>query len=210
MSYSAYGGYAFRNGASRLDRSDAVITDRAQTVPGLWPGFAFMAQGVPQEEVRDAIWKKPHGHVVLGDGPLHVGLYKQADVRVWFDGQQIDLLEHGVDLPEAVIRTQWSDGKPCKAHIDTLDWADRRDFEPLQFAFPDGSRLDVVWTVQDNYYVYARLEQPDGNVWTGWSGYGVGAGHETSDWGYSTEERNRTLLRIWPDAINEPAAASAP
>ncbi|MCY4500317.1 MAG: hypothetical protein OXE57_01975 [Alphaproteobacteria bacterium] len=205
MAYSSYGGYAFRNGESRLDRSDAVITDRAQTVPGIWPGFAFAAQGVSREEAQKTVWENPHGHVVLGDGPLHVGLYKQSDVWAWLDGRQIDLLGHGVDLPEEVVRTEDWNGELCEPVLETYDWAERRDFEPLRFAFPDGSRLDVVWTVQDNHYVYARLEQPDGVTWTGWSGYGVGAGHETTDWGYSTEERNRTLMRIWPDAIREPA-----
>ena len=67
MAYGSYGGYAFRNGESRLDRSDAVITDRAQTVPGIWPGFAFAAQGVSREEAQKTVWENPHGHVVLGD-----------------------------------------------------------------------------------------------------------------------------------------------
>ncbi len=212
MAYSSYGGYAFRNGERCVERSDAVITDRAETVPGMWPGFAFAAQGLSPEEAHKEIWKQknPHGHVVLGDGPLHVGLYKQSDVWAWFDGKQLDLLKHGIDLPEEIIRTEWWSGAPCEPHIDPTDWAERGGFEPVRFDFPDGSRLDVVWTVQDNHYVYARLEHPDGTVWAGWSGYGVGAGLEDCGWGFSTEERNQGLVRIWPDAIKEPVPEPGP
>lgn len=206
MAYSSYGGYAFRNGVRYVERSDAVISDRAVSVPGAWPGLAFAAEGMSREEVEKEIWENPHGHVVLGDGPLHVGLYKQSDVWVWLDGRKLDLLEHGIDLPKEVVRTEDWNGEPCEPVLDTLEWADRRSLDSLRFDFPDGSRLDVVWTRQDNYYVYARLEDLNGIVWTGWSGYGVGAGLEDVDWGHSTEERNRTLVRIWPDAIKEPAA----
>ena len=113
MAYSSYGGYVFRNGESRLDRCDAVMRDGVEkTVPGLWPGFAFAAQGMPFEEIRDAIWENPRGHVLLGDGPLLVGLYKQSDVWVWIDRRQIDLVKHGVDLPEEAFMTEKWDGTP--------------------------------------------------------------------------------------------------
>ena len=141
-----------------------------------------------------------------GDSQKKSSPIKQDDVWVWLNGRKLDLLEHGIDLPEEVVRTEDRSGEPCEPVLDILDWADRRDLEPLRFDFPEGSRLDVVWTRQDNYYVYARLEDLNGIVWTGWSGYGVGAGLEDVDWGHSTEDRNRTLVRIWPDAIREQLA----
>ena len=46
MAYSDYGGYAYKNGKRVVERSDAVITDAAQSIPGMYPGFAFVAQGM--------------------------------------------------------------------------------------------------------------------------------------------------------------------
>ena len=54
---------------------------------------------------------------------------------------------------------------------------------------------------EDNYYVYARLTQPDGNVWHGWSGYGVGAGLEDAGYGFSTADRESKLRDLWPESI---------
>ncbi len=202
MAYSDYGGYAFRNGRRIVDRSDAVLTDRAFTVPGTYPGFAFAAQGIGAEEGYKLRNESPNGHVVLGDGRLHVGLYKSYAVTAWLDGREIDLLSHGVDLPEALIARENSEGKPIAPALNPVDWAEGNvDREVAAFAFPDGSRLEVLWVEEDNLYIYARLAQPDGTVWAGWSGYGVGAGLEDCGYGYSTEERNRRLVKLWPEAI---------
>jgi len=59
--------------------------------------------------------------------------------------------------------------------------------EPYSFEI-DGHLLEIYWTEEDNHYVYARLVQPDGTEWHGFSGYGVGAGLEEA--GYGTEPRN--------------------
>ncbi len=50
----------------------------------------------------------------------------------------------------------------------------------------------------DNRYQYVRVTQPDGVVWTGFSGYGVGAGHELESYGYSTEKCVARLRELWP------------
>ncbi len=156
----------------------------------MWPGFAFAAQDVPREEVNKEIRENPHGHVVLGDGPLHVGLYKQDDVWVRLNGQKLDLLEHGIDLPEEVVRTEDRNGEPCEPVLDILDRADRGGLEPLRFDFPDGSRLDVVWTRQDNYYVYARLE--DLNALSGPAGRATGSARGSRMSSGATRRRSAT------------------
>jgi hypothetical protein len=71
------------------------------------------------------------------------------------------------------------------------------DTQPTVFAI-DGHELAVHWREEDNYYVYARLQQPDGVVWHGFSGYGVGAGLEECGYGYSTPARAQVLRRLWP------------
>jgi hypothetical protein len=80
-------------------------------------------------------------------------------------------------------------------YLDAPD-AFTNDDEPTCFEI-DGHKLEVFWRQDDNYYVYARLTQPDGTVWHGWSGYGVGAGLEDCDYGYSTEDRECSLWSLF-------------
>ena len=75
----------------------------------------------------------------------------------------------------------------------------------------DGCKVELIYTQEDNYYVYARLTQPDGNVWHGLSGYGVGAGLEDAGYGYSTSEREIMLWELFGhrEAPNAPNSADA-
>jgi hypothetical protein len=173
MAYSDYGGYAYRNGVRVEDRSDCTITPEGDTfgTPGMWPGFATL--GLPKEE-REKRLDWPSGHAVLGDGPVYAVLYKAAWLRVFRGPEE---LETGYD---------------SEYHREF-----KRPFEVTV----DGVKLIAHWTEEDNHYLYVRLEQPDGAIWHGWSGYGVGAGLEHADYGYSTEARNEKLLELWPDAI---------
>lgn len=177
MAYSDYGGYAFRNGMRVVERSDATITPEGDTygTPGSWPGFALIAAGVPHAEVV-ARFEWPSGHAVLGDGPVYLVLYKQ-----WAT------LYHG----------------PVKQEVSLDREEDELEDEERHTVELNGCTIEVVYTYEDNYYVYARIVQPDGNVWHGWSGYGVGAGLEDAGYGFSTENRNDTLRRLWPESIAE-------
>jgi hypothetical protein len=171
MAYSDYGGYAYRNGERVESRSDCTITPEGDTfgTPGSWPGFGMMAAGVPRDEIKKRIeW--PSGHAVLGDGPVYLVLYKTWGTLYRGPEDQNLPIDRGDDYYAAEIR---------------------------RTAELDGCRVDVIYTHEDNYYVYARLTQPDGNVWHGWSGYGVGAGLEDCDYGYSTSEREETLWSLF-------------
>lgn len=206
MAYSDYGGYAFLNGVRVEERSDFTISPDGAGfgTPGSWPGFAMIAAGASEAEVKERIqW--PHHHVVLGDGPIFVGLHKQSSTLIYRLGEnlcEVDLL-----VPESrdLVDT-WKD-EDGKVHrwvdSDKAITADR----PAIFEV-DGHRIEVRYTHQDNYYQYAKLTQPDGKVWYGWSGYGVGAGLEDCGYGYSTEERNETLASLWPEAFR--ATSEAP
>ena len=68
----------------------------------------------------------------------------------------------------------------------------------IHFQLPDGYNLELRYVYDDNYYTYARLEMPNGDIWNGWSGYGVGAGLEDAGYGYSTERCEQRLYSIWP------------
>jgi hypothetical protein len=175
MAYSDYGGYAYRNGARVVERSDATITPEGDTfgTPGVYPGFGMIAEGVDHDDVMKRIqW--PSGHALIGDGPLYLVLRK-THVSAYRGHERLDL-----DLDREY---------------------DDESVELRKSAEIDGVKIEVVYTIEDNYYVYARLTQPDGTLWHGWSGYGVGAGLEDADYGYSTPDREDRLLKLFPEAI---------
>lgn len=180
MAYSDYGGRVFRNGERREDRCDAVLSPEGiKSTPGQWPG-----------------WTLPEGrdlggyHVILGDGPIFVTLYKQSSITVFRLAEKVELEAIGSNVP--ADRFEEYDGKQyLNAPFGFVN-----DTEPTVFEI-DGHRLEVRWTNEDNYYCYVRLTQPDGTVWTGWSGYGVGAGLEDGDHGYDSDERDAMLVEIF-------------
>lgn len=192
MAYSDYGGYAYRNGKRIEDRSDFTITPEGGFgTPGIYPGFVVAAQGGNTEE-----WMtRPHHHVVLGDGPLFVGLHKQTSLLLYriVDGEivKVDLLSVKHNVPEGQICEY--EGERYISFPELEDSPERR----LEFE-SDGWKIEWVNTDEDNYYQYVRLTQPDGVVWTGFSGYGVGAGLETCGYGFSTSRRIIRLREIFP------------
>ena len=191
MAYSDYGGYAYRNGVRIEERSDATITPEGDTfgTPGIWPGFGMMMDGVSHEEVQKRIeW--PHGHAVIGDGPIYGVLYKQGYFQIFRGQEVLDMIKIGKDIPEDALQiNEWSDS--TEPSIDTEYFIEKN--VPCKFEV-DGYLFEVYWTYEDNYYPeYVRMTQPDGTIWTAFSGYGVGAGLEECGYGYSTEDRIRVL-----------------
>lgn len=196
MAYSDYGGYAYRDGKRIEERSDATITPEGDTfgTPGCYPGFALAASGMPFEEVRKTIeW--PSGHVVLGDGPIYVVLYKQTTLHIYRGPERLEEMELMDSQPEGSIDT-WTD-KEGKEHC----WIKTDFFKeagtPCLFKI-DGINITVYWLEEDNHYQYVQMEQPNGIIWTGWSGYGVGAGLEDADYGFSTSDREEKCRELFP------------
>ncbi len=157
MAYSDYGGYAYLNGIRITERSDASIKVDSTT-----------ETSVPMID----------GHVVLGDGPIYVVLYKQYAI-IYNGGERLHYFSYPLDITD-----------------------DRTINEFLEV---DGHFIQIYLTSEDNYYVYAKLKCLNGNTWYGFSGYGVGAGLEDAGYGYSTEDRIDTLSDLFPDIFqNEP------
>lgn len=179
MAYSDYGGYAYLNGKRVEDRSDATIMPDGTVwgTPGQYPGFA----GVPRD--------LPNGHVVLGSCGLLVVLYKQTSVSVYRGIEE-------VDLPSLVSEENGTVAYGGGARYINYDHYISTD-APAVFEI-DGHKLTVKWESGDNFYIYAKLEQPNGDVWTGFSGYGVGAGLEDCGYGYSTESCVAELFGLFP------------
>ncbi|ANC87298.1 hypothetical protein [Sphingomonas sp. NIC1] len=179
MAYSDYGGYAYRNGERVEERSDAVIRPDMVNVgaAGAYPGFVALAAGqtlAQFEQVRDA---SLDGHVVLGDGPVFAVMYKSCHLMAY----------------------RLVDGAFVKApELDGLSGYDlAKNDAPAVIFDLSGHKLEVLFEQTDNYYQYARLTHPDGTVWTGFSGYGVGAGLEDCGYGYSTEDQIDRLQEVF-------------
>jgi hypothetical protein len=177
MAYSDYGGYAYRDGVRVPERSDCVLSPEGiKSTPGAWPG-----------------WTLPEGrgghsfHVVLGDGDVMLALYKQSTFQLYRRGEQLE--EIRLLAPGQCVKIRTYEGG---VRIDTEDLIND---DPLVFVV-DGHTITIWLTEEDNYYIYAKLEQPDGVVWTGWSGYGVGAGLEDAGYGFSSKARDETLARL--------------
>lgn len=180
MAYSDYGGYAYKNGVRVVERSDAVLSPEGiKSTPGQWPGWT-LAEGRSGGSY----------HALLGDGPIFVGLYKQGLGCVSRLGEELDVLSLG----ENVAFSEWEG----RRYFDVDHYRDSE--KPLTLTV-DGFRIELRFVYADNYYVFARVEQPDGSVWCGWSGYGVGAGLEDADYGFGTGDCDDALLEFWPDAI---------
>lgn len=194
MAYSDYGGFAYRNGKRVDERSDYTITPDGGGfgTPGAYPGFAAIAAGATGEQAKE-IASYPHYHVVLGDGPIFIGLYKQSHVAIHRGAEELDLVAHAE--PQLTDEQVKDYGSERYVNKDAFLEAGK----PATFLI-DGHRLEVRWTEEDNYYQYARLTQPDGTVWTGWSGYGVGAGLDDGSYGFSSEERDERLAELFPNA----------
>lgn len=198
MSYSDYGGRAYRNGKHIEERSDATISPDGDIFgsPGMWPGIAAYIEGGEDEYKRRREW--PSGHVILGDGPIYVVLYKQSGITIHRGPEILDKLELLKDMPSDAV-VVWTDKKGEKNR-----WLNTEYFKVTEDCCifeVDGWRIEVFFLFEDNHYQYVKLTQPDGNVWHGWSGYGVGAGLEDCGYGFSTEDRDDTLRSLWPESI---------
>ena len=113
------------------------------------------------------------------------------------NNQALDELALLKDMPPEAVET-WQLGGESHRSINTDHFRETEDCCVFEV---DGWRLEVLFRIEDNHYQYAKLAQPDGNVWHGWSGYGVGAGLEDAGYGYSTSDREHMLMQLWPESI---------
>ena len=176
MAYSDYGGYAFRNGVRVEDRSDCDLTANGlKSTPGQWP-----------DDGAD--------HVLLGSGPFYVGLYKQMTASL-YEATTISgvmaIIDHplGPDLRNP--HPAFLEGE----HLNEREFLKEGLIAEIE---RDGHLLKLKWVETDNIYVLAELTEPDGTIWTGFSGYGVGAGLEGSSHGCSTGAVQELMWSVFP------------
>lgn len=194
MAYSDYGGYAYKNGVRVKERSDCQISPQGDIFgkPGIYPGFVNYIEGGKDKFESRLEW--PAGHVILGDGPIFVMLYKQNYLSIYRGPLKLDETSLLTTARKEAIKT-WEDSNGEEfRYVDTDHFNSTED--PCTFEI-NGYKITVYWRLKDNYYQYAQIEQPDRNVWHGWTGYGVGAGLEDAGYGFSTKEQDETLWSLF-------------
>lgn len=162
MAYGDYGGFAYRQGELVPERSDVYLLDAANAAPfGMWS----------REAVKQAA-SAPEHHVLLGDGPIYLSLYKQNTVTLYRLGEEVPIL--------SLVGLEWraSYSTVEEEYIDT-DYGEEKGV-PLEFDI-DGHHVTIWFVYTNNYFTFAQVEQPDGVIWNGFSGYGVGAGFDDED-----------------------------
>lgn len=179
MAYSDYGGYAYKNGERVLQRSDAVLgPEGIKSTPGQWPGWTL-------EEGR-----KGHScHVIIGSGPIFLTMNKQSYWRLYEALEQVDevpILERYCPKALAKYRDEY--------YFDSEKIIDE---EILSFEYKD-HKVELWFENTDNYYMFAKLTEPDSTIWTAFSGYGVGEGLEGCGYGFNTQEQVERLEEIFP------------
>jgi len=197
VAYSNWGGYAYKNGIRVVERSDCVITPKEMiSSPGMWPGFAFVMRGDSVEQVQKKL-EYPSGHVVVGDGPIYIALYKASYVSIFNNQEEIDLAQLLLDNQYSVR---------CFKHNDKIEYrVETEDFikneEPCNLKFHD-YEIMIYWLGGRRYCQYIQLKQPDATVWHGWSGFEVGAGFEEEHL-KETENCEYRLKQFWPETFKK-------
>lgn len=133
-------------------------------------GYAYRNGELTRERSDCSLTKNGETyHALLGDGKIRLGLYKQTCVDIYLDVAKI-----GEIFPN-------------------YNYGDNKDSHMVIF----DHRIDIYWKSEDNLYQYVKLEQPDKVIWTGFSGYGVGAGFEFDEYGYSSQNVEEQLKEIF-------------
>lgn len=104
--------------------------------------------------------------MILGDGPVLIGMFKQSHISIFYKANEIKLLNLVQEKYSDAVDT-FEDEKGKHEYLD-IDYF--RDNEVKLVTTIHDHKLEIFWVYDDNYYIYVRLTQPDGNVWTGFSG----------------------------------------
>ncbi len=137
----------------------------------------------------------PWGDAVLGNGPVYFSLYKQTNINLYKDKEEINILDHIKNKLDGYIHEYKDRDGSIKQVLN--DDVYRDSFTPLEIEY-EGRKITVWFTSEDNFYVYARLIEPNGDVWTAFSGYGVGDAFLLNQYEYDTAKRIDNLFRLFP------------
>lgn len=134
---------------------------------------------------------------MLGDGPVYIALYKVHSVQIVKDNQEIDLAQLMLDCGHTVKCAK--DEETGKLEY----WVDPDEFikwdSPCDLKF-ENYKIEIRWIEKRrNNFLYVQLEQPNGDVWHGWTGMCVGAGFDEPQELEDTKRCEKELCKLWPN-----------
>lgn len=126
---------------------------------------------------------------VLGNGKIKLRLYKGYHAAFTTHDGEPEIKIKGISelLDSRVLY-------PGETYSATDFWIDQ---DTGKYGYSTTASKITIWRVQeDNNYIYARIVTPNGDVWSGYSGYGVGDEFEDGSYGYRNKDRMRTLKKL--------------
>ena len=126
---------------------------------------------------RYKTWDHVGGNAVLGNGP-YICMDKTIDPYVVHKRQMFKLHELKSDIPEQFIDRKFG-------WIDLMAAFHEKGL-PLVAQLPDGTTVEVIAGNEPAGWIACYHEDMNGNVWAGFSGYGIGDGHEGNGHVYGT------------------------
>lgn len=184
MAYLNWGGFSFRDGFAIHERSDCNLKDVYRRQGDAHPPHA-QSTDIHVRRILD----NGSYHALLGDGLLCVGLYKRDIDLVLAEKDKFLLL----DLPDLICHQYANDvdllSKTIKEYDDGTKYFDSDYIEqkrkPLEISVTGYKikfyKLNIGGPKKYEEYqpiIAARMIQPDGVIWIGYSGLYVGAGYD--------------------------------
>lgn len=148
MAYGNWGATVYKNGERQENREDNTPYLEDKLEAGYWQAFG----GRNEDGTRCATNSKLGCvHASLGSGEFRLCGYKSYPIIYW--------QEEKVDFkPFLKGVTEWRSGAEIEGELNGYK------FKAKSMSDPESIHLELI--------------EPDGTIWTGVSGFGIGSGHE--------------------------------
>ena len=148
MAYGNWGAYVYKNGIRQNNREDNTPFSEDELEAGYHQAFG----GNNEDGTRVMTGKRPHCvHASLGSGLFRLCGYKSYP-EIYWAGEEIDIKPYLKDSDN------WYESDGMEGEYNGYKFKATPDSEPEA--------------------VVLELIEPDGTIWTGKSGYCMGAGHD--------------------------------
>lgn len=156
MAYGNYGAFVYKNGVRMKAWEDQTPYQENVMEAGYWQAFVFLGE--------DSKGLRPH-HAVLGEGDVRLCAYKDVP-SLYVKGEKVNLVPFAEAAGIVPERGEYK-GKPWAS----LPYADAN---PYEFEGEIAGYKFKVFSGEN--FVELSLICPNGDLWTGKSGFEYGAG----------------------------------
>lgn len=175
MAYSNWGGGVWKNNQLlTAEKCDVAVYDDAveSDVPHSLRIWYFLLHEAAKKSEETQWYNRPH-HAVLGDGKIRVGLYKtsfelyEADD----DGNVVTVDVTKLLDPKHIWEYDPKDGTEPRRYVDNETL-----YQGTTFTYK-GHKFSLEYD-DCPCKISVEMKTPEGDIWTGFSGYCMGAGYE--------------------------------